>query len=64
MTEEYTLSELKKLLEGTEPEQIAWRVDPKNKVQVSRFVELYAAMPGGRNSSYISSKLRAEPERA
>ena len=56
------LKELRLWLEGTEPAQVAWRLDDKNIAQVSEFVGQYAKLPGGRSASWMGSKIRRERE--
>lgn len=56
------LKTLKLWLEGREEAQVNWRLDPKNRAQVSEFVDQYAATPGGRDPSWMNSVLRRERE--
>lgn len=54
------LKELSLWLEGREKAQVDWRLDPKNRAQVSEFVDQYAATVGGRDPSWMNSVLRQE----
>lgn len=54
------LDELKFWLEGSEPAQVNWRIDPKNVAQVSEFVNQYANTPGGKMASSVWSKIKTE----
>ena len=56
------LKELKLWLEGTEPAQVAWRVDNKNMAQVSEVVTQYAATVGGKSGSVVWDRINKEKE--
>ena len=54
------LKELKLWLEGQDPDQIKWRLDPKNLSQVMAFVGQYAATVGGRDRTYMMGVIKKE----
>ena len=58
------LKELKLWLEGTEPTQVNWRLNPDNLAQVSQMIDDLAATVGGVSASVTWARVTAEKKKA
>lgn len=65
MTEEikgrkYTVKEMEDWLLGDSTQAVGWRTNPEHLREVSEMITFYASTPGGRDASFVWSKIKAE----